>query len=1163
MSKAAKKIIGVAAGGRIIGVAAVIGLAFIPGMQGAAASAWTWATTTVTGKLMSSVALTALGQVLAGKQSAGASSGIKNEVTLTGGTVSQGFILGRYATGGSHVCPPMTHGRAGGAQNAYLTYVIAASDVPGCSLDGILVDGKLAEITTTNHATYGQMVKFDDRSDRAWVRWHDGHQTAADSHLLAAYGNRKERPWTADMIGHGTAYAVVTFQYDTEAFKGMPQVQLVVGGIPLYDPRFDSSIGGAGAMRWHDRSTWAASENPAVQAYNILRGITLPDGRIWGGQADSAQLPLTSWVAAMNAADAQVATTGGGSEPAWRTSYEVALSDEPATVLEQLGAASLMQFAEVGTAWLTRLGGPAAPVAWISDDDIVVTEGRSFEVIKSMAEVYNGVAVAFPDPASNWQSVPAPIYRNPAHIAADDGQENIADLQLGAAPYAEQVQRLAVAYAEDSRRSRVFTITLPPEYAYLTPLDTISWSSQENGFDGKVFEVAGKTVSPFTQLVTFSLREVDPNDYQPDLDKVVPWVPVSQQPEALEALMLSGVNAYGLILEDNAGAPRRPAIRAVWQGDGLFGVTGIAYEVAATGSNAVLTGMMADPAAGGLTIADGILPATSYQIRLRPIAEGLPVVWSGWVSVTTPDVRLTADELSAEIRASLATLDAWIAADLGDLPGIVIALEEVQDALISSVQDIEGQQAATSGAVAGLSTRVADAEGRLATQAEALTSLNSSVSDLALAQAGTATAVSSLTTRVSDAEGNLTALSDSLTSVSAQVGDMSAEGRFRVTVVAEEAGASTTIGLNARVMGGGAQDSQAALYLRARSGAPSEVIIDAQRFAVTGGQSDVYPFIIDNGRVYMRGAMIEADSLTLPLFANGVLQTALYPVRVDIFMSSVSNWQPPMEGLAAAYVIGGGGGGGAVYQGYYNNQAAQGYRPMFAGGGGSGGFGWNFIPNLNFSQRYNIFVGAGGGGGWVSGGAQEGWGWDGGASHFYNLNAGGWSESQIINVWAAGGQSGWVGSREATPNRWSPPRQSGHATGGRWNSPGYGNTHDMSVHIGAGGSSADFGLGVDRWGNPFGEGQQGGMREAWPAIFNGLEVTGLPFKGLYGNDFRGGAGNVHGWEGNGGYGGGGAGRSTHDYRGDDGGTNGSRDVAGGSGGQGFVMVVYYGQGNLK
>ena len=75
------------------------------------------------------------------------------------------------------------------------------------------------------------------------------------------------------------------------------------GGIKVYDPRRDSTAGGAGAQRWGNSATYEASANNAVLAYNIHRGITLPGLGVWGGRAEAEDLPVANWFAAMNACD--------------------------------------------------------------------------------------------------------------------------------------------------------------------------------------------------------------------------------------------------------------------------------------------------------------------------------------------------------------------------------------------------------------------------------------------------------------------------------------------------------------------------------------------------------------------------------------------------------------------------------------------------------------------------------------------------------------------------------------------------------------------------------------------------------------------------------------------------------------------------------------------
>ena len=86
------------------------------------------------------------------------------------------------------------------------------------------------------------------------------------------------------MLGRGVPYAVVTACYDPEVHRGVPKVLFELDGARLYDPRQDSSVGGAGPQRWSDPSSWTpfgggANENPVVQIYNLMLGLARPGHR--------------------------------------------------------------------------------------------------------------------------------------------------------------------------------------------------------------------------------------------------------------------------------------------------------------------------------------------------------------------------------------------------------------------------------------------------------------------------------------------------------------------------------------------------------------------------------------------------------------------------------------------------------------------------------------------------------------------------------------------------------------------------------------------------------------------------------------------------------------------------------------------------------------------
>ena len=147
-----------------------------------------------------------------------------------------------------------------------------------------MINDEYVTLGSTTEALYGFGLPV--MSGSAWVKYYDGTQTTADPYLLAQYGAYPNRPWSADMIGRGLCYAIVTFRHNPEVWQGFPRLRFEMGGIPLYDIRKDSTAGGSGTHRWATPSTWAQTTNPMVMIYNIMRGIALMDGSVWGGRVE-------------------------------------------------------------------------------------------------------------------------------------------------------------------------------------------------------------------------------------------------------------------------------------------------------------------------------------------------------------------------------------------------------------------------------------------------------------------------------------------------------------------------------------------------------------------------------------------------------------------------------------------------------------------------------------------------------------------------------------------------------------------------------------------------------------------------------------------------------------------------------------------------------------
>lgn len=603
----------------------------------------TFLTTTIAGRLLATVAVSALQAALAPRPR---NPGITTEVTQSGGTLPSSFVLGDYATGGDMVCPPMSHGQVGKTPNAYLTYVISLGDIAGQSLAGMIIDGEVVTFSGTAHADYGTPAT-GRLAGYAWVKYHDGTQTVADPMLLAKYGSYPERPWTSDMIGTGVCYAIVTFRFNTKLFSGFPQCRFVMTGIPLYDPRKDSTVGGSGSHRWTNRATWEVTRNPAVMVYNIKRGIGLPGLGVWGGRVAAADLPLANWFSAMNNCDVAVPVSAGGTEPAFRAGFEVTVDMEPAGVIEELLRGAGGQVAESGGRWKIRIGGPGLPVFFMTDDDVVITQPQELDPFPTLDQRQNGIAATYPDPGALWEPKEAPPRYSSTWEAEDGGRRLVADLQLNAVPYPNQVQRVMGAYIADERRFRRHALTLPADAAAVEPLDTISWTSSRLGYAAKLFDVAEVADDVSTLLQRLSLREVDPADQSWSTAMELPFETASTVPVEPAPQTVPGWTVAAAVISDSTAADRRPALRLSWAADGADDAQGLRWELRLSGGiDAVLTGTHGDFSAGYTVISAGIIAGEDYEVRAILVVNRA-TAWTDWEPVTAPVVLINTADISA------------------------------------------------------------------------------------------------------------------------------------------------------------------------------------------------------------------------------------------------------------------------------------------------------------------------------------------------------------------------------------------------------------------------------------------------------------------------------------------------------------------------------------
>ena len=612
------------------------------------------------------LAMSALATALSSPANAnGAPKGIVLRSTTTGEQIPQSFILGRYVTAGNLAAPEMSHGVNGDMR--YLTRVIDLSDVQVDGLESLIIDGVACTLATGSPATltmtqgdgttpaihpdYGPTVNKGDFIGFAWCRFRDGSQTTTDPMLMAKYAAYPQRPWTSAMVGRGVAQAILTFLWrdSPQVWQGRPDVRFVVKGIRLYDPRKDSTAGGSGAHRYTNPATHEWSENPVVMIYNLLRGIQIPGGPVFGGGFTAADLPYATWAAAMNACDVMI-----GDRKTYVAGLEVVMGgadaggSSPADVIEELLKACSGQIADVGGTLTIRVGAPGLPVKFITDDDILVSQSQELDPFPGAQDSHNIVHATWMSPGNLWTPKEATPRRDEDAIAAD-GQELPAALALPAVTVPGQVQQLMTGWLKDAQRHRRQSITLPPDGILLKPLDVIDWTSTRNGYTGKDFEIGQVGIDPMTLCTTLALREVDPADYDWAAGDDIAVTAPSVEPVIPGPVTVPGFTATATTIKDGSGADRLPALRLGWTLP-LAGVSAVRFQIRVSGSNTVaVEGSTANVDVGYHVVSAGIVGNVAYQARARLVGPKT-TEWTAWVTVTAPDVGITGADFQGSIE---------------------------------------------------------------------------------------------------------------------------------------------------------------------------------------------------------------------------------------------------------------------------------------------------------------------------------------------------------------------------------------------------------------------------------------------------------------------------------------------------------------------------------
>lgn len=431
--------------------------------------------------------LTRISQSLAGKPKRDAARAGR-DVTVRGTVEPMQMIYGEVRSPGF-----IAFFGTSGDQNRYLHFVVvyaahqceAITDIwmDGRHIPAIDIDG--SGNVSTNAFTDGATSKLVAR------RFLGTKSQAADALLTAAFPG----VWTANHRGAGVTYISYRLDYSEWVWAtGAPSSFFaLVRGKRVYDPRLDSTNGGAGAHRYNDATTWAWSRNWALCVRDYITGgsrwydVATPEPRLGFGESNSRIADLFT-IAAANISDEDVLIPPASpttTQDRYTCDVQLSCGETYGENLAILKSAAAGNVTYVNGQYRIYAGAYDTPSVTINEDDIL----GPMTVVTHTAgdELYNLVTGTFYDENRDWQLSPFPNITNPSYETADGGQFP-RKIELFATRSSYRAQRIGILILAQSRNKISARFErLSPKAMAISQHETFFVNCSEYGWTNKVF----------------------------------------------------------------------------------------------------------------------------------------------------------------------------------------------------------------------------------------------------------------------------------------------------------------------------------------------------------------------------------------------------------------------------------------------------------------------------------------------------------------------------------------------------------------------------------------------------------------------------------------------------------------------------------------------------
>jgi len=398
-------------------------------------------------------------------------------LTVRDSIYPQAFVYGQDMLSG-----PLIIANTTGNENKFLTMAIALT---GHEVDSVVeyrLDDTTIPLTDITGGTETGLISGGKFAAAAEVSFQFGTATQTEDVLLDNYFAAK---WTVNHRLRGWSYMAWTFEIipDNTAFEtGAPQnIKAVIRGKKVYDPRLDSTNGGAGAHRLANSATWEWSDNPALCLADFIL-----DAR-FGMQEDSGRIDWPMIIIAANVCDELVPIPTAATQKRYTCNATFRSDERRSDVRDALLQSMMGRMVFSQGVWRIWAGKALTADVTLTENNLggeIIVQANS-----GAKERYNRVRGKFIDPSRDYSASTYPEQRSPTYEAEDGGEVRSIVADFLATNNTYEAQRNAIIVLKQSRQQRVVSFAGNMSCFRIQPGSVVTLTIDEYGFAGEKFFV--------------------------------------------------------------------------------------------------------------------------------------------------------------------------------------------------------------------------------------------------------------------------------------------------------------------------------------------------------------------------------------------------------------------------------------------------------------------------------------------------------------------------------------------------------------------------------------------------------------------------------------------------------------------------------------------------